>query len=654
MKTNGICITLFFLCYYVCESLPQNNIQHLKEDVGCDDLLGSKTVVDKCGICGGDNSACEVITGTFKHSILSVGYHKILEIPKGATKINITEMVKSKNYLALRNHLGEPVINGNWAIDRPGIFAAAGTTVTYRRPNEIRTKAGESIIAEGPTSEVLYVYVIYQQPHPSVHYEYILPRDNVFSIQPIPNSDIQPLGEALSSQLGVYTENGQGYILPDTNGDNFVNGVHTNQFPPEQAATTTELYELYSLEERRERQTAYNWKHAGMTECSATCGKGSQVLIFICVERITHEQVSDNLCDVAMRPTPKEETCNSQPCPAFWDVGEWSECSKTCGPGNQHRQVLCRQAYSNQTTTIHAHHCHHLEMPETTSTCQLKICSEWQIHTDWTSCSVPCGVGQRTRDIKCVDNLGDVVDDEECNLKLKPEDSENCDAGPCARSWFLTEWSERCSAMCGNGTQTRGVVCLMNHISSLPLEGCGNEKPMESKPCSLGMCNEKVEWFTGPWDQCSTECGNGTKSRSVVCLKRSNSSLMVVEPSECSQLEKPPTENNCYLKKCGAKWFTTEWSACSKPCEGGYKVREVRCLADDMTQSGSCDPFLMPEDREECNFHQCIPEIDENCRDMYFNCNVVVQARLCVYSYYKTACCASCTKASRRGVGRRR
>ncbi|MGH0137781.1 UNVERIFIED_CONTAM: hypothetical protein FKN15_025200 [Acipenser sinensis] len=254
--------------------------------------------------------------------------------------------LKSLAPSALRNHHGEPVINGNWAIDRPGIFTAAGTTVTYRRPNEISTKAGESIIAKGPTSEVLDVY-----------------------------------------------------------------------------------------------------------------------------------------------------------------------------------------------------------------------------------CSVPCGVGQRTRDIKCVDNLGDVVDEEECNLNLKPEDSENCDAGPCARSWFLTEWSERCSAECGNGTQTRGVVCLMNHISSLPLEGCGNEKPMESKPCNFGLCNEKVEWFTGPWDQCSTECGNGTKSRSVVCLKRSNISLVVVEPFECSRLEKPPTENNCYLKKCGAKWFTTEWSA------PGYRNGSVPCSA---------------------------------------------------------------------------
>lgn len=52
-------------------------------------------------------------------------------------------------------------------------------------------------------------------------------------------------------------------------------------------------------------------------------------------------------------------------------------------------------------------------------------------------------MGQRTRDVKCVSNIGDVVHDEECNMKLRPNDIENCDMGPCAKSWFLTEWSER-------------------------------------------------------------------------------------------------------------------------------------------------------------------------------------------------------------------
>lgn len=39
---------------------------------------------------------------------------------------------------------------------------------------------------------------------------------------------------------------------------------------------------------------------------------------------------------------------------------------------------------------------------------------------------------------------------------------------------------------------------------------------------------------------------------------------------------------------------------------------------------------------------------DEKCKDKYFNCNVVVQARLCVYDYYKKACCASCARVVQR------
>ena len=60
----------------------------------------------------------------------------------------------------------------------------------------------------------------------------------------------------------------------------------------------------------------------------------------------------------------------------------------------QHRQVLCRQVYANRSLTVQPYRCQHLEKPETTSTCQLKICSEWQIRTDWTSvCSRPACSG---------------------------------------------------------------------------------------------------------------------------------------------------------------------------------------------------------------------------------------------------------------------
>ncbi|XP_036439643.1 thrombospondin type-1 domain-containing protein 4 isoform X1 [Colossoma macropomum] len=581
---------------------------------------------DVCGVCGGDGRSCDLVNGTLSLSLLSLGYHKLLELPVGAQRIKIQEIQKTRNYLALKTHSGEPVINGAWSIDRPGRFHAAGTVLTYKRPNEIRSRAGESITAPGPTNQELHLYVIYQQSNITVYYEYILPKDNDIST----HSETHTLSGILPLAENHGLENGE-----------TARQVHPNLVPSD--PSTPRPLPLYS------------WVAMTTTPCSATCGAGRRQVLFSCVERATQTTVPGDLCGHTPRPTPQEEDCQLQLCPAFWDVGEWSECSKTCGLGVQHRQVLCRQTrgrHGNSTVTVATALCEHTEMPETTASCQLKICSEWQIRSEWSPCSVPCGVGQRSREVVCVDNLGDVVPDEECNMPLRPQHLENCDMGVCAQSWFFTHWSDRCSADCGVGSRSRSVVCLMSQISSLPLDDCDDDKPVELTPCNLGPCTHRTEWYTGPWGQCSSECGNGTQTRGVVCVIHSNSQLEVTSGTNCSHLPRPPDSQPCHLKSCGPQWYTTDWSSCSRSCEGGYKVREVRCLGDELTPSDGCDPVLTPATREECNTHVCIPEIDESCRDMYFNCVLVVQARLCVYSYYRTACCASCSRAFQRDTVR--
>ncbi|XP_013881562.1 thrombospondin type-1 domain-containing protein 4 isoform X2 [Austrofundulus limnaeus] len=561
------------------------------ESLGCDEYLGSGKVIDRCGVCGGNNSTCRLVSGVFRHSLSKIGYHRIVEIPEGATKINVTEMMKSRNYLALRSRSGRSIINGNWAIDRPGKYEGGGTMFTYRRPNEISTTAGESFLAEGPTNEILDVFMIFQQPNPGVHYEYLLPSEK----PAVPQQPNHGPEEPINGQ-NEYNQhnNAQQENSNSAGGGGYPPHLPDNQVPAVQPP-------------RRERE--YNWKLTGATECSATCGKGFRYTVLHCVHRQNHVQVSDTLCDSSSRPTPQEEACNLQPCPAFWDIGEWSECSKTCGLGMQHRQVLCRQVYANRTLNVHTSRCRHLERPDTTSSCQLKICSEWQIRSDWTACSVPCGLGQRSREVRCVSNEGDFVLDEECNMNLRPVDVENCDMGACAKSWFYTNWGNMCSAECGMGVRTRGVLCLTNHISSLPLEGCGSERPADSQVCNNGPCENRIEWFTGPWSQCSAECGPGSQQRSVVCLMKSDEGITVMPPYECSSLNRPLSQQSCNLKACGAKWYHTDWSACSKTCERGFRVREVRCLSDDVQSSEGCDEQLKPAEREDCNPEPCVPHI---------------------------------------------
>ncbi|KAL5004562.1 hypothetical protein ScPMuIL_018018 [Solemya velum] len=89
----------------------------------------------------------------------------------------------------------------------------------------------------------------------------------------------------------------------------------------------------------------------------------------------------------------------------------------------------------------------------------------------------------------------------------------------------------------------------------------------------------------------------------------------------------------------------SEWSACSVTCGSGHKTRQVMCMDGNKELQTDCDLTKKPSERQQCNKRECENETkpDPKCRDRYSNCQVVVQARLCWYQYYKQICCASCS-----------
>ncbi|KAF3852129.1 hypothetical protein F7725_005484 [Dissostichus mawsoni] len=547
----------------------------------------------------------EVVKGNFSRTFLRVGYHKITEIPAGACNISIQETIKSRNYLALQTQSGVSIINGNWVIDRPGIFTAVGTELTYKRPNEIRSRNGESITSPGPLSEDLHVYLIYQQPGPRVYYEYIVPLQ---STTPTPEqttpAPILPLAETVGPIQPGEKEH-QGEV---TNNDIIKEKPHPNQIPPEPSVKP---------------QPTYTWTNSGRTECSTTCGTGVRYSGSV-LRKIPRRLFLLTSVTLRLNQKTREKSATRSPVlhTLTWGVVRvqqevWAWHSAPPGhlsPGS--RQWDGDIGYSGTGAV-------------------------WD-------CSVPCGVGQRSREVVCVSNQGEVEEDEECNMNLRPDNLQNCDMGACARSWFTSLWSQRCSTECGQGNQTRTAVCLMDHVTDLPLDSCEGERPAESKSCDSGPCKNSLEWYTGPWGQCSAECGNGTQSRSVACIFNDDDRMEVVDQFKCSSLSQPITAQPCRLKPCGVQWYVTEWSVCSRSCNTGYRVREVRCLADNISPSDRCDPTLTPESREECNKHPCVAEINPSCSDQYHNCVVVVQARLCVYPYYRSVCCASCSRSHKK------
>ncbi|XP_075063943.1 ADAMTS-like protein 5 [Mixophyes fleayi] len=170
--------------------------------VGCDFILGSDEKTDICGVCGGKNVSCR-----HHHNIYSTkypasglfGYNEVTMIPAGATNIRVTD--ESNNYLALRNRNYHYVINGNWAINHPGVFNVAGTKIQYKRSADNK----ESLEATGPTDEDLHIMVLFTEQNSGIEYEYWLPKDYYIHHQRDRSSLHDTLETAVSPTLPATT-----------------------------------------------------------------------------------------------------------------------------------------------------------------------------------------------------------------------------------------------------------------------------------------------------------------------------------------------------------------------------------------------------------------------------------------------------------------
>lgn len=92
-------------------------------------------------------------------------------------------------------------------------------------------------------------------------------------------------------------------------------------------------------------------------------------------------------------------------------------------------------------------------------------------------CSVDCGVGRRTRSVRCISDQGGVVSDNECNSRLRPQGSEECNMGPCVTNWYFTDWSKTVSnTHTQKGTSMRPAV-MLNLTSHFAASVFGSVRP---------------------------------------------------------------------------------------------------------------------------------------------------------------------------------
>lgn len=131
---------------------------------------------------------------------------------------------------------------------------------------------------------------------------------------------------------------------------------------------------------------------------------------------------------------------------------------------------------------------------------------------------------------------------------------------------------------CGQGTQTRQVVCLVKFsaqfVSKVSDIMCTSTtdtvKPSTKRSCMPTPC--PATWVTGEWSQvqwhkqytsrlqylsrnvlqCSGHCGWGTQTRTVRC----NGNGLT---STCDSLSEPPSEISCH-SECLYYWYSSPWS----------------------------------------------------------------------------------------------
>lgn len=293
---------------------------------GCDGRLDSTKKFDKCGVCGGDNQGCKKVSGMFTKPVH--GYNFVVMLPVGAANIDVRQrgyrgMVSDENYLAVKNRLGQYLLNGNYVVSaverdlmvKGSLLRYSGTSTSVEMLQAIRP------LQEPLTVEVLSVG---KMTPPRVRYSYYISKESK------EEKTLRKEEKSLTSHNSVLDHN-----------------------------------KVEAKKHVLDKTPMSHWVSGSWDKCSVSCGTGLQKRLVQC-QSIHGHPAAD--CHSAERPTAVR-TCGD-PCP-MWDVGAWSPCSKTCGRGFKRRAVRC---ITDNGLNLPREHCAGRRKPQELDLCHMKPC----------------------------------------------------------------------------------------------------------------------------------------------------------------------------------------------------------------------------------------------------------------------------------------
>lgn len=145
------------------------------------------------------------------------------------------------------------------------------------------------------------------------------------------------------------------------------------------------------------------------------------------------------------------------------------------------------------------------------------------------------------------------------------------------------------------------------------------------------------KWKTTEWSDCSVLCGDGKKTRNITCMD------FLVDSAVSNEMcdTEIPTTLSCRMESCDKYHWVTQWSKCDTDCGTGKQVQSVSCqhINGTTVDNGYCSVHTRPSETRSCTV-ECN---NVSCVDSDTICPTIAQVGGCMYQYYKTKCCKSCS-----------
>lgn len=236
---------------------------------------------------------------------------------------------------------------------------------------------------------------------------------------------------------------------------------------------------------------------------------------------LSRQRLYEKICDSSRTEDKYEDgdTCETEE----WSA--WSPCSATCGRGVKYKQrryrneaskYVCRKKLTERAgcEALQKYCPHQPTRPIEDPLCEL---GEW---SSWSSCSVTCGKGVKTRDRKYKNRMAakscavgktnppKMQENLECWAEKQCDDLEEIDEDEDCPEKMWSDWSP-CSVTCGKGFKVRYEMSIGAHQPQMYWPFLTNHKTDEEFDDEEDVCSrrakETVECLQKP-------CGNDEKS----------------------------------------------------------------------------------------------------------------------------------------------